>query len=158
MFSDVDIISCDFFLKGELSLHFENGFFNICLVLNSLSMTTPRTFLESMRFFFFTAPRSSWILNVQQQSSAWCYYRKWPQGSSTVPCPTLVLQANWAFGKVGFQGCELEYSMPQDLVSHYFFPLSLHPSFSAQGAYSTLFNNLYGKKLKKGQICCVYMP
>ena len=52
MFSDVDIISCDFVFKGELSLHFEIGFFNICLVLNSLSMTIPRTFLESMCFVF----------------------------------------------------------------------------------------------------------
>ena len=45
----------------------------------------------------------------------------------------------------------------QDLVSHHFFPLSLHPSLSTQGAYWTLFNNHYGNKLKTEQICCLYV-
>ena len=31
-------------------------------------------------------PGSSWILNAQQFSSSWCFYRKWPQGSRTSCC------------------------------------------------------------------------
>ena len=41
---------------------------------------------------------------------------------SGLPLPSP--QANWAFGKVGFQGCELERNVPGSP----FFPLRLHPS------------------------------
>ena len=53
MFSDADIISCDFFLKGyELNVQLDIGFFNAYLVLNSFFMTTHKTFLEGMCFNF----------------------------------------------------------------------------------------------------------
>ena len=89
LFSDVDIFSCDFLKDCELNLHLEidltPAFFWIFFL-----MTTPRTYFEGTCFLF-AVPGSLWILNAQQHSSSWCYYRKWPQGGSTSSCLMLFL-------------------------------------------------------------------
>ena len=83
MFSDVDIFSCDF-LRLWIKFTCWNWLLPkvACHPLGSFSMTTPRTFFEGSCCWL-TVPGSLWMLNAQQHSSSWCYYRKWPQGGST---------------------------------------------------------------------------
>ena len=77
--------------KGcELNLPLDIGFISTCLILNSFSMTTPRTFLEDMCILL-PAPGSLWMLNIQHYNSSWCCYRKWPQDGSTSSYLTLLL-------------------------------------------------------------------
>ena len=87
-----------FFKEGELNLPLEIGFFNTFLVLDSFFMTTPRTFQEGRCFFTY----SPWIL-VNVNSSACCYYRKWPQGSSTTSCHIFVFLVNFLLFSIGLE-------------------------------------------------------
>ena len=83
LFSHVSIFSRDFFFQKMWSSSW-SWVLECRSLLNSFSMTTFRTFLRG-RCFLLTAPGSLWILNTQPHSSAWCCYRKWPQGDSTSP-------------------------------------------------------------------------
>ena len=112
IFNDVDIISCGFFWKGcELYLYLEVGFLNACLVLNYFSMATHKTFLEGMYVIFC----SSWILlNIKCPGAQliMVLFQKMSTRRQHYFSPTLVVKANWALGKLGFQGCELERNVP----------------------------------------------
>ena len=46
--NNADIFSCDYFKGHELNLLLEIGFVNVCLVLNSFPMTTPKEFLHAL--------------------------------------------------------------------------------------------------------------
>ena len=69
----------------------------------------------------------NWGACEQEWSS--CSSRKCSQNGSTFSDPPWFLGATRALGQVGFQGCEMEWNVPEQTgkgESHYFFPLKPH--------------------------------
>ena len=77
-----------------------------------------------------TAPLVLWTGLAIKHCWSSCIHRKCPQDSSIFSCPTVVPGTQRSVGKTGFLGCELWWKVwanTQELVSHYFFPLKVHP-------------------------------
>ena len=91
-------------VQGKLT--FEISFLKVSCVWNSFLQHLPQDL--SWGQLSFATPQSFWIGGASQYWWASCCYTICPQGGSTSSCPTLVLPATRALGKVDFLGCELE--------------------------------------------------
>ena len=91
------VTRCSWLLESPLCLQFMSA------------MPTPGPFMRAA----VSSPTGLVNRRCQQTRCLNCSYRTCPPGVSTASCPTLVLQADWDFRKVGFLCCELECNVPE---------------------------------------------
>ena len=96
-------------LQGEGNFPLPVGFLNVAVPEICFSGAGHRTFPQGSCHLRNPGPCELRCLCAPSITS----YRKCPQGGSTFACPALVPGATRSLGPVGFLGCEIEWSVPE---------------------------------------------